>query len=133
MTTKAHTEYSIRYPDGTNSAWGVVQYAGFDTFALPNELPRLQSELRGTGATLLKRTVTTGEPEPVPEYLPTAYGSVISAVHGNYTRALFARENIEFGDNFPWVRLDTYGERWVASEDLSDVHVLFDAAEVGRE
>lgn len=129
MSPETCTEYSISYPDGINSAWGTLLYAGFDTFALPDDLPRLQAELRGTGATLLKRTLTASEPEPVPEPLPTAPGSVIIANHDGYARALFALEDVEFGDYYAWVRLDRYGERWVASEDLSNVHVLFDAAE----
>jgi hypothetical protein len=131
MSTETRTEYSIQYSDGQNDPWGLTKYVGADIFYLPSELANLQAALRGTGATLLKRTLTASEPETVSEPLPTTPGSVVRAtVDGSVS--LFCHDDA--GDGIPWRGMsgENRGE-WYEGGDLSDVHVLFDAAEVGRE
>jgi hypothetical protein len=128
MTT-TRTEYSIRYRDGQNGPWSNVQCVGGNMFTLPDELPRLQTVLIGTGAKLFRRTVFSSESEPVPEPLPTTPGSVVRATHGKIgTPALFARDDSNDG-LLAWSRLDDCGVRWVSAEELANITVLFDAAE----
>jgi hypothetical protein len=99
-------------------------------------LPRLQSAARAHNAktparrvVIHARTIATTETGPVGERLPTAPGSVIRAT-AEGVRGVFVLTADT--DGTPWFRvaMATAAWRWVRPAQLSDVEVLFDAAEI---